>query len=110
MCAGSGDDMFYAQQVSDYINQQKKFWLLAVEIFSEAGIQEGIKIAHSKLHIDSCENCQMTEEQAKNGLQKIKKEIRRVTAEEIFMEIDNCVGSSELVDEQIQELRKKWVK
>jgi hypothetical protein len=38
--AGSGDDMFYAEQIRTYVNEQRSFWIHAIETFIEMGREE----------------------------------------------------------------------
>jgi len=33
--AGSGDDMFYEEQVIDYINKQRPFWITFIKFIEE---------------------------------------------------------------------------
>ena len=40
---GSGDDLFYEEQLMDYINKQRKFWITFM-IFIEQKLKEGLEL------------------------------------------------------------------
>lgn len=79
---GSGDDEFYVNQISEYVNKQKKFWLGFAKFAYDKGKEETLRVV--------CEFAQQKQKQAEYDAKK-HFELFKIAQEE-NRELDKAVA------------------